>query len=123
MGVSTEPLPPAIPFSEVLADTHALQSALDLHIALMHCNVVHADVQGPALNESQALKIANRITTLMKDCDATLAVALLDGSRLGLASPLFKRPANLRIRLATCSVIKQSVPAHSSIKCLLLCLA
>jgi len=44
----------------------------------MHCNVVHAATQGPALNESQALKIANNITTLMKDCDATLAVALLD---------------------------------------------
>jgi hypothetical protein len=66
VGVSTaggQPLPAAIPFSEVLADTHALQSAFDLHIALMHCNVVHADAQDPALNESQALKIANSIAT------------------------------------------------------------
>jgi len=56
VGVSAEPLPAAIPFSKVLADTHAFQSAFDLHVALMHCNMVHPATQGPALTESQAVK-------------------------------------------------------------------
>jgi hypothetical protein len=53
-------LPADIPFSEALADAHdELQSTFDVHVALLHCNVVHAGAQGAALNAAQALKIAN----------------------------------------------------------------
>jgi hypothetical protein len=68
-------LPADIPFSEALAVAHdELQSAFDVHVTLLHWNVVHAGAQGAALNAAQALKIANSLATL-KDCNATLAAA------------------------------------------------
>jgi hypothetical protein len=70
-------VPAAIPFSEALADAHdELQSAFDVHVALLHWNVVHTGHGGGALNAAQALKIANSLATLMKDCNANLAAAL-----------------------------------------------
>jgi hypothetical protein len=83
--------PAAIPFSEALDDAHdELQSAFDVHVALLLWNVVHAGAgaaalnaaqalkiaNSAALNAAQALKIANSLATLMKDCNANLATAL-----------------------------------------------
>jgi hypothetical protein len=69
--------PDASPFSEALADAHDdLQNAFDVHLAVLHWNVVHAGAQGAALNAAQALKVANNLATLMKDCNATLVAAL-----------------------------------------------
>ena len=49
--------PAVSPFSETLPDTHdELQNAFDVHVALLHWNVVHAGAQGAALNAAQALK-------------------------------------------------------------------
>ena len=71
------PVPDDIPFSEALSDAHdELQSTFDVHVALLHWNVVHPRVAGVALNAAQVLKIVNNLATLMKDCNAHLAVAL-----------------------------------------------
>jgi hypothetical protein len=69
--------PTASPFSETLTDAHdELQNAFDVHVAVLHWNVVHAGAQGAALNVAQTLKVVNNLATLMKNCNDTFAAAL-----------------------------------------------
>jgi hypothetical protein len=69
--------PAVSPFSEVLTDVHdELQIFFDVHVALLHWNVVHAGAQDTALNAVQVLKIDNNLSTLMKDCNDILVTVL-----------------------------------------------
>ena len=71
--------PPADPdpYSEPLADAHSeLQSAFDEHISRNHWHIVHAGAGAVALNAAQAVKIADSLATLMKDCNSYLSNAL-----------------------------------------------
>ena len=68
--------PPAIPFSEPLADAHdELQNAFNAHVAALRWDVVHVGAGAAALNAAQAAKVAINIATLMKDCNTHLANA------------------------------------------------
>ncbi len=70
-------MPPAIPYSEDLADTHdQLQNAFNSHVDSLSWDVVHVGAGAVNLNATQTLKVTSRLSTLMQDCNGNLANAL-----------------------------------------------
>jgi hypothetical protein len=58
-------------FSESLPDTHSeLLSVFDEHISRNHCHVIHTGSVTVDINVTQDVKIADILTTLMKDCNS-----------------------------------------------------